>query len=33
MEGWIKIHRKMLENPIICKDSDYLSIWIYLLLL
>lgn len=32
MEGWIKIHRKMLENPIICKDSDYLSVWIYLLL-
>ena len=32
MEGWIKIHRKILENPIICKDSDYLSIWIYLLL-
>lgn len=32
MEGWVKIHRKMLENPIICKDSDYLSVWIYLLL-
>lgn len=32
MEGWIKIHRKILENPIICKDSDYLSVWIYLLL-
>jgi hypothetical protein len=32
MEGWIKIHRQILENPIICKDSDYLSIWIYLLL-
>lgn len=32
MEGWIKIYRKILDNPIICKDSDYLSIWIYLLL-
>lgn len=32
MEGWIKIYRKMLENPIICKDSDYLAVWIYLLL-
>lgn len=32
MEGWIKIHRKILENPIICKDSDYLAVWIYLLL-
>ena len=32
MEGWIKIHRKMLDNPIVCKDCDYLSVWIYLLL-
>lgn len=32
MEGWIKIHRKILDNPIVCKDSDYLSVWIYLLL-
>ena len=32
MEGWIKIHRQILDNPIICKDSDYLSVWIYLLL-
>ena len=32
MEGWIKLHRKLLNNPIIIKDSDYLSIWIYLLL-
>lgn len=32
MEGWIKLHRKTLDNPIITKDSDYLSVWIYLLL-
>ena len=32
MEGWIKIHRKILDNPIVCKDSDTLSIWVYLLL-
>lgn len=32
MEGWIKIHRQILDNPIICKDSDYLAVWIYLLL-
>lgn len=32
MEGWIKIHRKLLENPIVMKDSDYLAVWIYLLL-
>lgn len=32
MEGWIKIHRKILENPIVCKDTDTFSIWMYLLL-
>ena len=32
MEGWIKIHRKILENPIICKDCETFSIWLYLLL-
>ncbi len=32
MEGWIKLHRKTLDNPIICKDNDTLAIWIYLLL-
>jgi hypothetical protein len=29
--GWVKIHRKMLEHPIVCKDTDHLAIWIYLL--
>ena len=32
MEGWIKLHRKTLDNPIIMKDKDYLVVWIYLLL-
>lgn len=32
MKGWIKIHRKMLENPIEMKDSDHLAVWVYLLL-
>ena len=32
MEGWICLHRKILENPIICKDSDYFTVWCYLLL-
>lgn len=32
MSGWIKTHRKLLDNPIVCKDSDHLSIWMYLLL-
>lgn len=32
MDGYIKLHRKILENPIVCKDSDYLAVWIYMLL-
>lgn len=32
MEGWIKLHRQLLDNPISCKPS-YLSVWIHLLLL
>jgi hypothetical protein len=32
MQGWIKLHRKMLDNPVVCKDSDHLAVWVYLLL-
>lgn len=32
MEGWICLHRKVLENPVICKDNDYFVVWCYLLL-
>ncbi len=32
MEGWIQLHRKILDNPIVCRDSETLAIWIYLLL-
>ena len=32
MEGWIKLYRKILDNPIITKDSDFLAVWVYLLL-
>lgn len=32
IDGWVSVHRKMLENPIVCKDSDHLAVWIYLLL-
>lgn len=32
MDGFIKLHRKILENPIVCKDADYFSVWLYLLL-
>lgn len=31
-DGWIKLHRKVLENPIACKDSDHLAVWAYILL-
>lgn len=30
--GWIKLYRKTLDNPIVMKDGDHLAIWIYLLL-
>lgn len=32
MEGYVKIHRQMLSNPIVCKDTDHIAVWIYLLL-
>jgi len=32
LDGYIKLFRKLLDNPIICKDSDYLAVWVYLLL-
>lgn len=32
MKGWVSLHRKILDNPIVCKDSDYFSVWCYLLL-
>ena len=30
--GWVKLRRDTLENPIICKDNDHMAVWIYLLL-
>lgn len=32
MKGWIRLYRKILENPIVCKDSDFYSVWGYLIL-
>lgn len=32
MEGWVKTYRKILDNPIICKDAETYAIWSYLLL-
>lgn len=31
MNGWFKFHRKTFENPMIMKDSDTLSVWVWLL--
>ena len=30
--GYIALHRKILENPIVCKDTEHMAVWIYLLL-
>ena len=30
--GFVKIHRKLLDNPIVCKDAEYFTVWVYLLL-
>lgn len=30
--GFVKLHRKLLENPIVCKDADHLAVWVWLLL-
>lgn len=29
--GWIKVHRKIFQNPIVTKDSEYFIVWMYLL--
>lgn len=30
--GWIKLHRKLLDNPLVMKDSEHFQVWVYLLL-
>lgn len=32
MDGYIKLHRKILDNPVVCKDAEYYAVWSYLLL-
>ena len=32
MRGYIKLHRQLLDNPIVMKDADHLAVWVYLLL-
>lgn len=31
-DGWIKLHRKTLECPLVMVDAEYLALWVYLLL-
>lgn len=31
-QGWVLLHRKLLDNPVCTKDSDHLALWIYILL-
>ena len=31
MDGWIKLHRKIWDNPIVTKDPEHLAVWIWLL--
>ena len=31
-KGWIKLHRKVLQNPVCTKDPEYFFVWMYLLL-
>jgi hypothetical protein len=30
--GWIKLHRKLLDNPVVMRDGDHLAIWTWILL-
>lgn len=30
--GFITIHRKILDNPVVFKDADHVAVWVYLLL-
>jgi hypothetical protein len=29
--GWVKLHRKIFKNKVVCKDSDHFMVWCYLL--
>ena len=32
MKGYLKLHRQIVDNPIVYKDAEYLAIWIDLLI-
>ncbi len=31
-DGWVKAYRKMLDDPIVCKDGEHLAVWMYIML-
>lgn len=31
-EGYIKLYRKVLDNPVAMKDTDHMAVWVWLLL-
>lgn len=33
MDGYIKWYRKIIDNPVICKDSDHVAVWQHLLVM
>lgn len=32
MKGYLKLHRQMVDNPVVYRDAEYLAIWIDLLI-
>lgn len=30
--GWVKVYRKLLDNPVVCKDADHIAVWVLMLL-
>jgi hypothetical protein len=30
--GYVTVHRKILDNPVVFKDADHIAVWIYLML-
>ena len=32
-QGYIKLYRDILDNPVVCKDPEYFTVWCYLLLM
>lgn len=31
-QGWVKLHRKTLNSPVVMKDAAHLAVWVYLLM-